>query len=93
MDCEVVAWRVLVFHLTVYDSAGMYMVKIFPLNKLRIFGAGVRATLLTDLISWGFANRFEIEGYYCDVREKGTLGPCGFPIFGDNIKWSRGSAS
>ena len=52
------------------------------MNKLRIFGAGVRATLLTDLISWEFADRFEIEGYYCDVREKGTFGPRGFPILG-----------
>lgn len=52
------------------------------MEKIRVFGAGVRAALVANLISWQFVNRFLIEGYYCDQREKGTLGPLDRPILG-----------
>ena len=52
------------------------------MEKIRVFGAGVRAALVANLISWQFVDRFLIEGYYCDQREKGTLGPLDRPILG-----------
>jgi len=51
-------------------------------EPLRVFGAGVRAQLITDLIEWQFADRFHIEGYYDDHPAEDQKGPGGRPIFG-----------
>jgi sugar O-acyltransferase (sialic acid O-acetyltransferase NeuD family) len=57
-----------------------------PVSKhpepLRVFGAGVRAQLIADLIDWQFADVFRIEGYYDDHPPADGTGPGGFPIFG-----------
>jgi sugar O-acyltransferase (sialic acid O-acetyltransferase NeuD family) len=49
---------------------------------LRIFGARVRASLILDLVTWQFADRFRIEGYYDDRLPVGSPGPGGFPVLG-----------
>ena len=50
---------------------------------MRIFGAGVRARLVLDLIAWQFADCFGVEGYYDDGLVVGTTGPGGYPILGN----------
>jgi sugar O-acyltransferase (sialic acid O-acetyltransferase NeuD family) len=51
-------------------------------KNLRIFGAGVRASCIMDLIHWQLSDRFAIEGYYDDRIPAGTRGPGGKTIFG-----------
>lgn len=51
-------------------------------KSLRIFGAGVRASCIADLIRWQLSDQFAIEGYYDDRIPAGTTGPGGKPILG-----------
>jgi sugar O-acyltransferase (sialic acid O-acetyltransferase NeuD family) len=51
-------------------------------EPLRVFGAGVRAQLIADLIAWQFADSFCIEGYYDDYPAADHKGPGGYPVFG-----------
>lgn len=37
------------------------------MEKIRVFGAGVRAALVANLISWQFVDRFLIEA--CVIRD------------------------
>jgi sugar O-acyltransferase (sialic acid O-acetyltransferase NeuD family) len=52
------------------------------MEKLHIFGAGVRASVVTDLIQWDFADRILLDGYYDDNVPAGTPGPAGRPVLG-----------
>ncbi len=52
-------------------------------QQLRIFGAGVRAQVVVDLIAWCFADQLEIEGFYDDRLAVGSSGPSGYPILGN----------
>lgn len=49
---------------------------------LRIFGAGMRARVVADLLSWEFSGRYRLDGYYDDGRAVGQTGPGGAPILG-----------
>jgi sugar O-acyltransferase (sialic acid O-acetyltransferase NeuD family) len=51
-------------------------------EPLRVFGAGVRAQLIADLIQWQFADEYRIEGYYDDHPNADRTGPGGLPVFG-----------
>lgn len=51
-------------------------------ERLRIFGAGVRASIVVDLIAWQFADLFQVQGYYDDRLPGGTHGPAGYPVLG-----------
>jgi acetyltransferase EpsM len=51
-------------------------------RPIRIFGAGIRASVVVDLIGWQFADQFRVEGYYDDRLIPGGKGPGGFPIPG-----------
>lgn len=51
-------------------------------QRVRIFGAGVRASLVVDLIGWQFADMFEVEGFYDDFPAADGRGPAGLPILG-----------
>jgi sugar O-acyltransferase (sialic acid O-acetyltransferase NeuD family) len=51
------------------------------IERIRMFGAGVRARMLLDLIQWQFHDRFKLDGYY-DDRRAGESGPGGLPVFG-----------
>ena len=52
------------------------------MKNLRIFGAGMRARQVVDLIGWQFPEEYSIEGYYDDALSVGALGPRNFPILG-----------
>lgn len=52
------------------------------METLRIFGAGVRASVVVDLIHWHFADQIAVEGFYDDRRPVGTTGPGGYPVLG-----------
>lgn len=55
-------------------------------ERLRIFGAGLRAQVAVDEIAWHFSNQYVVEGYYDDKFPIGTAGPNGFPILGTIAK-------
>ena len=46
-------------------------------TRLRLFGAGVRAQIVLDLLRWQFQGRFDVEGAYDDAI------PSGQRVFGD----------
>ena len=52
-------------------------------KKIRIFGAGVRASIVVDLISWQFIDQYFVEGYYDDRFSIGSVGPRGYPVLGN----------
>lgn len=52
------------------------------MKRLRIFGAGVRATVAVDLIAWQFTGQIEVEGFYDDRKPIGSAGPGGFTVLG-----------
>ena len=68
------------------------------MENLRIFGAGVRASVVVDLIHWQFADRIVVEGYYDDRLPAGTNGPAGYPVLGTVVEgieavWRDGTAA
>jgi sugar O-acyltransferase (sialic acid O-acetyltransferase NeuD family) len=52
------------------------------MNRLHIFGAGIRARVTHDLIAWQLADRFVVAGYYDDRQERDSPGPGGAKILG-----------
>src|ERR1035437_1019003 len=52
------------------------------MRRLRVFGAGINAAKIVDLIAWQFADTFEVEGFYDDRRPTGAKGPGNLPILG-----------
>jgi sugar O-acyltransferase (sialic acid O-acetyltransferase NeuD family) len=52
------------------------------MQRLRIFGAGIRAKIIVDAIAWQFSEHIKVEGFYDDRLPVGEGGPGGFPIFG-----------
>lgn len=52
------------------------------LQPIRIFGAGVRGSLVADLIAWQFADRFAVDGFYDDAKPVGAAGPSGAKVLG-----------
>src|ERR1017187_9221893 len=53
-----------------------------PMRRLRVFGAGINAAKIVDLIAWQFADNVEVEGFYDDRRPAGAKGPGNLPILG-----------
>ncbi len=53
-----------------------------PAIPLRVFGAGMRARVVADLLAWEFAGRYRLDGYYDDGQPGGSMGPGGAPILG-----------
>jgi acetyltransferase EpsM len=51
-------------------------------RRLRIFGAGRRAQVVVDQLTWHFREDYRLEGFYDDNKPVGALGPGGFPILG-----------
>jgi acetyltransferase-like isoleucine patch superfamily enzyme len=52
------------------------------MRRLRVFGAGINAAKIVDLIAWQFADTFEVEGFYDDRHPAGAKGPGDLPILG-----------
>jgi len=52
------------------------------MRRLRVFGAGINAAKIVDLIVWQFANSFEVDGFYDDRMPVGARGPGNLPILG-----------
>ena len=50
--------------------------------KLRLFGAGIRAQIVLDLVKWQFADRFDVEGAYDDAIPAGQVVHGGLPVLG-----------
>ena len=48
--------------------------------RLRVFGSGVRGTLVTNLVSWELSDQFNIEGFYDNLIFDERKGPNGLPI-------------
>lgn len=42
-------------------------------RALRLFGAGVRAQIVLDLLAWQFRGRFHVEGAYDDAMPRGRV--------------------
>src|SRR5437867_4068514 len=53
------------------------------MQYVRIFGAGVRASIAIDLIRWQFADCLTVEGYYDDRLTCGKKGPGDYPVLGN----------
>ncbi|WP_068430408.1 hypothetical protein [Magnetospirillum sp. XM-1] len=53
-----------------------------PAIPLRIFGAGMRARVVADLLGWEFSGVYRLDGYYDDGRPADETGPGGAPILG-----------
>src|SRR5262245_30610504 len=51
--------------------------------RMYVFGAGVRARLVVDLINWQFPQKFEVAGFFDDFQTPGMPGPGGKPILGN----------
>jgi acetyltransferase-like isoleucine patch superfamily enzyme len=52
------------------------------MRRLRVFGAGINAAKIVDLIAWQFADTVEVKGIYDDRRPAGAKGPGNLPILG-----------
>lgn len=52
-------------------------------TKIRIFGAGIQAQIVSDMIEWQFNDQFEIEGYYDDKYPELEKSFDGKQIFGN----------
>lgn len=50
--------------------------------KLCVFGAGISAAQIVDLINWQFSDKIEVEGFYDDRVPAGQPGPGGYPVLG-----------
>ena len=52
------------------------------MTPLLIFGAGVQAQVVVDLVAWELADRYRIAGFLDDRIPAGTPGPGGAPVLG-----------
>jgi sugar O-acyltransferase (sialic acid O-acetyltransferase NeuD family) len=51
------------------------------LTTLRLFGGGIRATVIVDFVRWRLAGRFKLQGFYDDNPAAGAA--LGIPRLGD----------
>lgn len=60
---------------------------------LRLFGAGVRARIVLDLLAWQFRGRFDVEGAYDDAIPPGQRTHGDLPVLGTTEQGLRDARS